>query len=60
MPETAVYINMWAAEVYGGKREADRLARKHGFTNLGQVRTKEYNGVTKYYSDSISYIMYYI
>ena len=60
MPETAVYINMWAAEVYGGKQEADRVARKHGLANLGQVRTKEYTGVTGYHSDSISYVMYYI
>ena len=53
MPESAVYINMWAAEVYGGKQEADRVARKHGFVNLGQVRTEKYTGVTGYLSDSI-------
>ena len=32
------YSNDWAVEVNGGATEADRLAAKHGFVNMGQVR----------------------
>ena len=31
------YSNSWAVEVRGGAEKAEELARKHGFTNLGQV-----------------------
>ena len=31
------YSNSWAVEVRGGADKAEELARKHGFTNLGQV-----------------------
>lgn len=32
-----IYTNTWAVLVPAGPREADRLARKHGFLNLGPV-----------------------
>ncbi|NXX82970.1 FURIN protein, partial [Urocolius indicus] len=32
-----VYTNTWAVLVPAGPREADRLARKHGFLNLGPI-----------------------
>ncbi len=32
-----VYSNSWAVEVKGGHHVADATARKHGFTNKGQV-----------------------
>ncbi|XP_025068263.1 furin isoform X2 [Alligator sinensis] len=32
-----VYTNTWAVQVPAGPREADRLARKHGFLNLGPI-----------------------
>ena len=32
-----VYSNSWAVEIGGGDAEADSIARKHGFTNLGRV-----------------------
>lgn len=32
-----VYTNTWAVHIPGGPAVADRLARKHGFLNLGQV-----------------------
>ncbi|XP_034443376.1 furin (paired basic amino acid cleaving enzyme) b [Hippoglossus hippoglossus] len=32
-----VYTNAWAVEIVGGPEEADRIAREHGFTNLGNV-----------------------
>lgn len=35
--EGHVYSNSWAVEVAGGANVADRIAEKHGFTNLGQV-----------------------
>lgn len=32
-----IYINTWAVLIPAGPQEADRLARKHGFLNLGPV-----------------------
>ena len=32
-----VYTNTWAVRVIGGAGEADRIARKHGFVNHGNV-----------------------
>ncbi|NXF41128.1 FURIN protein, partial [Nyctibius bracteatus] len=32
-----IYTNTWAVLVPAGPREADRLARKHGFLNLGPI-----------------------
>lgn len=31
------YTNSWAVQVHGGPKEADILANKYGFENLGQV-----------------------
>lgn len=31
------YSNDWAVEIHGGSEMADHIARKFGFTNLGQV-----------------------
>lgn len=36
-----VYSNSWAVEIGGGDAEADSIARKHGFTNLGRVGSLE-------------------
>ena len=32
------YSNDWAVEVHGGSEMADQIARRFGFTNLGQVK----------------------
>ncbi|KAJ8247497.1 hypothetical protein GJAV_G00247080 [Gymnothorax javanicus] len=32
-----LYTNTWAVHIAGGSEEADRIASKHGFTNLGHV-----------------------
>ena len=32
------YTNSFAVEIRGGEKEADELARRHGFKNLGKVR----------------------
>ncbi|CAB1453337.1 unnamed protein product [Pleuronectes platessa] len=32
-----VYTNAWAVQIVAGPEEADRIAREHGFTNLGNV-----------------------
>ena len=32
------YSNRWTVQIDGDVGEADRLARKHGFVNLGKVR----------------------
>lgn len=34
------YSNQWSVQINGGKEEADRLARKHGFLNEGKVGNK--------------------
>ena len=31
------YSNRWIVEIDGGNNEANRLARKHGFVNVGKV-----------------------
>ena len=31
------YINSWIVQIDGDAKEAERLARKHGFNNKGQV-----------------------
>lgn len=31
------YSNRWTMQIDGDKHEADRLAEKHGFVNLGKV-----------------------
>uniref|UniRef100_A0A3Q1J9K3 P/Homo B domain-containing protein n=1 Tax=Anabas testudineus TaxID=64144 RepID=A0A3Q1J9K3_ANATE len=35
--DAEVYTNTWAVEINGGPEEASRIARKHGFINLGNV-----------------------
>ena len=47
-----VYSNSWAVEISGGDSEADSIAKKHGFTNLGRVsfrssRTAVGEGINK-------------
>jgi len=37
-PRPAVYTNEFAVEVNGGLEEANKIAAKHGFVNLGQVK----------------------
>ena len=38
-----VYSNHWAVRIAGGPGEADLIAAKYGYTNLGQVmHTLEY------------------
>jgi hypothetical protein len=32
-----VYSNHWAVRIAGGPGEADHIAAKYGYTNLGQV-----------------------
>uniref|UniRef100_A0A4W4G7G7 P/Homo B domain-containing protein n=1 Tax=Electrophorus electricus TaxID=8005 RepID=A0A4W4G7G7_ELEEL len=32
-----VFTNHWAVRIIGGPKEADKLASKYGFTNLGQI-----------------------
>lgn len=36
-----VYLNQWAVYIDGGKLVADRVAQTNGYTNLGQVRSKD-------------------
>uniref|UniRef100_A0A8C5CHL4 Furin (paired basic amino acid cleaving enzyme) b n=1 Tax=Gadus morhua TaxID=8049 RepID=A0A8C5CHL4_GADMO len=38
-----VYTNTWAVRVIGGAGEADRIARKHGFVNHGNVFGEYYH-----------------
>lgn len=35
--DAAVYTNTWAVQINGGPEEANRIAREHGFINLGNV-----------------------
>ena len=35
------YTSSWAVEIPGGTGVADGVARKHGFLNLGKVRTRK-------------------
>lgn len=39
-----IYVSSWAVRVSQGYREAERLARKFGFVNLGQVRGTRMGG----------------
>lgn len=34
---TPIYVSSWAVRVSQGYQDAERLARKFGFVNLGQV-----------------------
>lgn len=31
------YLNRWSVQIDGGKEEAERLAKKHGFVNEGKA-----------------------
>ncbi|KAK7891388.1 hypothetical protein WMY93_023351 [Mugilogobius chulae] len=35
--DAEVYTNTWAVQIRGGAEEADRIAKEHGFVNLGNV-----------------------
>ncbi|KAM9734341.1 LOW QUALITY PROTEIN: proprotein convertase subtilisin/kexin type 5-like [Menidia menidia] len=35
--QAAIYTNDWAVKVLGDQRSVDRIAEKHGFTNMGQI-----------------------
>lgn len=35
--DTVLFSNSWAVEIRGGVGVADRIARRHGFINKGQV-----------------------
>lgn len=35
----SLYTDSWAVEINGGRRIADKIAKKHGFINAGEVRT---------------------
>lgn len=34
----SLYTDSWAVEINGGRHTADKLAKKHGFINAGEVR----------------------
>lgn len=34
----SLYTDSWAVEINGGRHIADKLAKKHGFINAGEVR----------------------
>ncbi|XP_062405981.1 proprotein convertase subtilisin/kexin type 6 [Sardina pilchardus] len=36
-PSRSVYTNHWAVRITGGGEEADKLASKYGYSNLGQI-----------------------
>ncbi|XP_052006866.1 furin (paired basic amino acid cleaving enzyme) a [Xyrauchen texanus] len=38
-----VYTNTWAVHIIGGEQEANRIARKHGFVNHGNIFGDYYN-----------------
>lgn len=40
-----VYTNTWAVHIEGGPQEADRIARKHGFINHGNVSSTAVDSV---------------
>ncbi len=35
--EGKIFSNSWAVEISGGDEVAERIAKRHGFTNLGRV-----------------------
>lgn len=37
--EPVIFTDQWAVHVPGGDRLADEIATKHGFTNLGKVKS---------------------
>lgn len=37
--QSLVYTNHWAVQISGGLQQADRIATKYGYQNLGQVKT---------------------
>lgn len=37
LPARNVYTNHWAVRIAGGQEEADKLAAKYGYNNLGQI-----------------------
>ncbi len=34
-----IYTNHWAVRITGGQEQADKIAAKYGYINLGQVMT---------------------
>lgn len=36
--EAQLFTNHWAVRITGGPENADRIAEKYGFLNMGQVR----------------------
>ena len=53
-----VYSNHWAVRIAGGPGEADQIAAKYGYTNLGQViHTLEYLNIAVWacYFQYVSY-----
>ena len=49
--KNGVFTNSWAVEVTGGDAEAEEIAVRHGFTNLGRVGSLE--GVYHFRHDSL-------
>lgn len=41
LPPRNVYTNHWAVRIAGGHEEADKLAAKYGYNNLGQIGSLE-------------------
>ncbi|XP_046898451.1 proprotein convertase subtilisin/kexin type 6 [Hypomesus transpacificus] len=41
LPPRNVYTNHWAVRIEGGHEEADKLAAKYGYNNLGQIGSLE-------------------
>ncbi|KAG9352289.1 hypothetical protein JZ751_020702 [Albula glossodonta] len=41
LPSRNVYTNHWAVRITGGREEADKLASKYGYINLGQIGSLE-------------------
>ncbi|XP_035274664.1 proprotein convertase subtilisin/kexin type 6 isoform X1 [Anguilla anguilla] len=41
LPSQNVYTNHWAVRISGGREEADKLASKYGYINLGQIGSLE-------------------
>ena len=46
-----IFMNQFAVRIEGGNDAADRIASKHGFVNLGEVRDQIY------YSICIAYVL---
>ena len=40
--DSSDYTTSWAVEIDGDSKEADRLAKAHGFLNMGQVYSYKY------------------